>query len=295
MTDINIVSPAKINLTLEVGDVRPDGFHNIDSITQTIGITDQLNLSIAPEGHINVFCDFSGVPQGKDNIVFKACVVFFAYVGIRGGVNCEIIKTIPPESGLGGGSSNAAFTIMGLNKLFGCNLDDEKLIEIAASVGSDVPLFISSGTTRMQGRGEVITALPDAPELNLVVIRPSVGVSTAWAYSELDRVGRGVQWSTTSFCVDAINESNKVRMIKSMWNDFDLVVPQALESIQKCKDELEYYGASKAMLSGSGSCVFGVFNDAETADYVADQMSLKYTWVYATRTITRSECMSFVG
>lgn len=287
MDTIELDSYAKVNLTLEVLGRRPDGYHDIDSVVQVIGAADRLRISKTCAREIEVTADRADVPSGRENLVHRACEEFIRATGVRGGVSCDLSKGIPPQAGLGGGSGNAAAAIVGLNLLYDTGLSDEELVAIASKVGSDVPLFIIGGTVRMRGRGELVEPLPDAPEMHIVAAKPDVGVSTAWAYSELDKRGEREKIGASDEAERAIRDGDRERLIESMRNDFDSVVSEAVDDVRRAKEVVLAAGARRVMLCGSGSAVFGVFRSEGEASEAAEKLSRKLPWVLATRTISR--------
>ncbi len=289
MESIEIISRAKINLTLEVSDKREDGFHDIDSVVQVIDLADRLFISQAEPGIIEVSADAQGVPSGRANLVFRAFESFFEATGIAGGARCRLEKHIPAQAGLGGGSGNAAAAVLGLDQLYGTGLPRTKLAEIAANVGSDAPLFIYGGTVRMRGRGERIEVLPDAPQLDLVVVKPDVGVSTAWAYGELDKNVRPAQRQSSDEAQRAVTERDRDALIRSLWNDFDPVVSAAFEEILRAKQVLLESGARAAVLCGSGSAVFGVFDSRQQAKTAVGLVGRAFSRIFVTRTLGRQQ------
>ncbi|MCE5197470.1 4-(cytidine 5'-diphospho)-2-C-methyl-D-erythritol kinase [bacterium] len=289
MDQIELVSYAKINLTLEVLGKRPDGYHDIDSVVQIIDITDDLVITRADEGVITVASDVAGVPSGRRNLVFRACEEFFKETGTRGGAACFLRKRIPVQAGMGGGSGNAAATVVGLNRLYGCGLDVDKMAQIAASVGSDASLFVYGGTVRMRGRGDIIAPLPDAPELHLAVVKPGVGVSTAWAYSEMDRDVNRTGTHASDVMERAIVAGDRVGVVDGLYNDFDPVVSAVVGEVARAKSMLWKLGAENVLLSGSGSAVFGVFATQASAQQAVLGLCGEFSQVFLTRTVTRAE------
>ena len=287
MDRIKLCSYAKINLTLEVSAKRQDGYHDIDSIVQVIDIRDELEISKAEAGVIEVEANAADVPSGKNNLIYRAFEVFFEAVGINGGVRCDLKKHIPSQAGLGGGSGDAAAAILGLNQLYECGLPNEDLAQIAAKIGSDVPLFIYGGTVRMRGRGDLIKPLPDAPELNLVIIKPNVGVSTAWAYSELDKTEARTISGASDEAERAVLAHNREGLIYSLSNDFDPVVSAKIEKVREAKQSLIDCGAEAAMLAGSGSSVFGIFDSQNSAQTAVVKLKNSFKEVFVTRTLKR--------
>ncbi|MCE5324440.1 4-(cytidine 5'-diphospho)-2-C-methyl-D-erythritol kinase [bacterium] len=289
MDKVELVSYAKVNLTLEVSGKRADGYHEIDSIVQTIDITDDLIMTKAEPGVISVTCDTAGVPEGSGNIIYAACKEFFTRSGLHAGVECLLRKRIPMQAGLGGGSGNAAAAVAGLNRLYECGLEAKELAEIAAAAGSDAPLFIYGGTIRMRGRGEIIDPLPDAPQMHIVVVKPGVGVSTAWAYAELDKSNISRCESASQRAERAIRESDRDGLIAGMCNDFDPVVTAEFDEVRLAKSRLIETGAQRAMLSGSGSAVFGVFDTYDAARQAAMDLMGEFAQVFLTRTVGRDK------
>ncbi|MCL5102814.1 MAG: 4-(cytidine 5'-diphospho)-2-C-methyl-D-erythritol kinase [Armatimonadetes bacterium] len=291
MDEIRLFSYAKVNLTLEVSGLRTDGYHDIDSIVQLIDIADELVLTKIGDLAIEVTVDAPEVPSGRDNIVYAACREFFEGVGFRAGVRCDLTKSIPAQAGLGGGSGNAAAAIVGLNRLFESGLTDDEMAGIAAKVGSDAPLFIYGGTARMRGRGEIIDVLPDAPELDLVIVKPNTGVSTAWAYAELDNELCRTHRGATEAAARAVRNHERSELVRNLWNDFDPVVSRALDDVRAAKEALTARGAEAVLLSGSGSAVFGVFASREQAESVGAEMAGMFPHVFVSRTLMRRESL----
>jgi 4-diphosphocytidyl-2-C-methyl-D-erythritol kinase len=193
------------------------------------------------------------------------------------------------QAGLGGGSGNAAAAVAGLNRLHDCGLAAKELADIAAAAGSDAPLFIYGGTVRMRGRGEIVDSLPDAPQLHLVVIKPNVGVSTAWAYGELGKSHAGRCDCASQRAEKAVRDSDRDSLVASMCNDFDPVVVAAFDEIKLAKSRLMESGAERAMLSGSGSAVFGVFGTYELARQATMNLLGEFAQVFLTRTVGRDK------
>ncbi|MGC8863467.1 MAG: 4-(cytidine 5'-diphospho)-2-C-methyl-D-erythritol kinase [Armatimonadota bacterium] len=289
MQEIEIHSRAKVNLTLEVGERRADGYHEIDSVVQIIDLTDRLIVRKAPVGVIDVLVDGGGAPEGPENLVYKACEAFFMASGVDGGAQFVLRKNIPMQAGLGGGSGNAAAALAALDELYGTALSPGDLCAIASSVGSDAGLFVIGGTMRVGGRGDLIRALPDAPELHLVVVKPDVGVSTAWAYSRLDTMPRQQRQGASEQAERAVASGDREALIESLWNDFDQVVADVYSEVREAGEVLIGAGARRVMLCGSGSAVFGVFDSKEAARAAAKNVRGQFPRVFATRSLSRAE------
>ena len=289
MDRIELLSHAKVNLTLEVCGRRADGFHDIDSVAQVIDLADELSVSNAESGVIKVTIALGDAPAGRGNLVYRACEAFFDATGIRGGAKCILRKRIPAQAGLGGGSGNAAAAVVALDRLYQTHASLEALSAIAASVSSDAALFVCGGTVRMRGRGDQVSLLPDAPKLDLVIVKPGVGVSTQWAYSELDKRPHGKRGASDE-AQRAIGGGDRSALVTCLSNDFDPVVSEAFAEVHQARVALVRAGAERAVLCGSGSAVFGVFGSSEDARRAADSLREAFESVFVARTVTRREC-----
>lgn len=288
MKTTNLRSYAKINLTLDVSRRRPDGYHDIDSVAQVIDLYDELEVSRADDGDISIRVDGGEAPADRTNLVCRAAEVFFTHTGVGGGARFVLRKQIPARAGLGGGSGNAAAALAGLNRLYECGLSRGDVCALASRVGSDAALFVVGGTVRMRGRGEIVEPLPDAPRLELVVIKPPVGVSTAWAYAELDKRER-LSTGASDAAEAAVRAGDRAALIACLSNDFDPVMCALVPEIESAKRALLDVGALAAMLCGSGSAVFGVFGSQDAANQAASALSGAYPCVFVCRTLIRSE------
>jgi len=284
---VKLISRAKINLTLDVSRLRPDGYHDIDSVAVVIDLGDELEVWRA-DGGIDVRVESGDAPAGVDNLVYRAAEVFFRKTAIQGGAHFVLRKQIPAQAGLGGGSANAAAAIAALNRLYGRGLSRDELCAVAAKVGSDAALFIIGGTVRARGRGELVEPLPDAPELHLVVVKPEVGVSTAWAYAELDKRDR-VCGRASDRAEDAVKSGDRRALVEALSNDFDAIVSAAIPEIAQARQALLDAGADAAILAGSGSAVFGAFQSKDSASRAAKELRAHLPRVLPCRTLTRAE------
>ena len=292
MTNIRLRSWAKVNLALDVLGIRPDGYHELDSVVQVIDLCDQLEFRTAEFGVAEIVSDAPWLPAGSGNTVWQAGQAFMNKTGARGGFRCEIRKGIPARSGLGGGSGNAAATIAALDLLYQTRLSDQSKAELAGEVGSDAALFVLGGTVRMRGRGEIVEPLPDAPCLSMVIVKPEEGVSTPEAYRLLDTARRENRNSAEAVA-NAVMAGDGEAILAAMWNDFDPVIAEKLDSVRQAKLALMESGARKAMLTGSGSAVFGVYDDAEHARKAAGLLRGVFQFVSVVRSLSRREsCLS---
>ena len=255
--EISIKASAKINLTLEIGKTRPDGFHDILSVVQEIGLHDLVTIkkNINKNG-ISIKSNSNVIPLDPENIAFKAASIFMRSTGLDCGIDIHIQKNIPICAGLGGGSSDAAAVFLGLRELFKCEVCDEELCIMASRVGSDVPFFIYGGTAIMRGRGEEIISINKMPKTELVIVKPNFDISTKEAYTTWDKFNLAqTKLIKTYNMVKFINEIGKkseIEMIsKYMHNDFETITKNLYPEIIRLKDILSSLGAFAVQLTGT--------------------------------------------
>lgn len=276
-TEIIYSAPAKINLFLNVVGKRPDGYHDIESVMQTVSLFDILTITKEFEENskkIIITCDNSAVPCNEKNLCYKAAVLFFEAAGINSyNIKIHIEKHIPMAAGLGGGSSDAAAVITALDKLYNTNLPIEMLFEIGAKIGADVPFCIEGGIKAAKGIGNIFSKCAPIPECHILVACEGEGVSTPWAYSELDKVFNYSENNTLyNDYLDILSLGVLDKIAKSMYNIFELVILNERKTVLKIKTIMEEYGALKAMLSGSGPSVFGIYKDIEKAKKASEAL-----------------------
>lgn len=259
---------AKINLSLQVIGLREDGFHEIDSIMQSVSLFDNLTLSRQTAG-ITVKTSDLRIPSDERNIAYKAARVFLDKTGVEQGVKIEIEKNIPIAAGLAGGSADAAAVLVGLNQMFGTGLTGSDLINLAASVGSDVPFCIEGGTARCRGRGEIVEKLdiPEIGKLIFIIVKPEVSISTKWAYENFDRV----------FIAEKRLAGTHQQMTGiTLYNDLEKVVLPQYPEVEKIKKRLIHLGCPQALMSGSGSAVFGLADNELKAQTIYREVLKDY-------------------
>ncbi len=286
-------SYAKINLTLDVFSKRADGYHGIASIMQTISLHDTLTFALSEGEGIAFTCEMGeGVPVPTDstNLVVKAAQAAIEASGkpLERGISLHLEKRIPAQAGLGGGSSNAAIALKGVNRLLDLGLNERQLHDCAASLGSDVPFFLYGGTAVARGRGEQITPLDDAPRLSLVVVKPEENVSTGWAYGELDAIPDRASHRATKRMEEALREGDSGRVIAFQSNDFELPVFQHFPRLAWLHDEMLMAGALTAHLCGSGSALYAVTATDADAERMANLLRKRHSNVHATYSLPRS-------
>lgn len=278
-TKMRIPAYAKINLFLDVMEKREDGFHNIRSIMHRITLCDYLicEKREGDESFINVTCPKSYIPQGEGNLVWRAAKLFFDTFGITDyKVDFVIEKHIPMAAGLAGGSADAAAALVLLNELFDVHATTEKLCEIGAILGSDVPFCIDGVTSITTGRGEIMEKIDCSPEFIFVVSKGGEGISTPRAYKQIDEMYGDTlknDFGNLNGAVNAVTSGDAEKLAKYAYNTFESVVLPIHAEASEAKNIMLENGAVFAMLSGSGPSVFGVFNTVEEAERVSTVLS----------------------
>lgn len=257
MKELRLNAYAKVNLSLDVLGRRPDGYHDVETVLHTVELHDTVVLREA-EGGIRVVCDHRRVPTDEQNLVFRTAQLLRETCGVDRGVEVEVRKRIPPASGLGGGSSDAAVTLLGLAQMWKLRLDHAQLVDLASRVGSDVPFFLVGGAALATGRGERLRFLPTLPATWVVLACPDVEVPTAWAYAQLD-LAAVARRPDTARMVEALRAEDVVAVARELCNVFEPVVSARYPQVQEWKRRLLEAGALGASMTGTGPAVFGLF------------------------------------
>jgi 4-diphosphocytidyl-2-C-methyl-D-erythritol kinase len=285
-SSLQIKSYAKINWTLEVLFKREDGYHELRTIYQTVSLHDRLRIT-ATDGPIEIACEDARVPCDETNLAFKAAALLREATGTTKGARIEIEKLIPVAAGLGGGSSNAAATLLGLVKLWQVEIDERQLTHIAVALGSDVPFFLIGGTGLGVGRGEEVSSIEQLHCEHLMLVNPGFAVSTRDAYEKLSRLTTSEAASNILFTLLAAKGISGLPLVAR--NDLEEAVLAAHPEIAEVKRRLSSLGAIHAQMSGSGATVFGVFDNSQTTEQAeAEMRSLGY-WAQRVRTVDRQE------
>jgi 4-diphosphocytidyl-2-C-methyl-D-erythritol kinase len=277
-----------VNLFLRVGAVRPDGYHDLLSVFQTVSLCDELHLLPRKE-EIRVVCRPPEVPR-EENLCLLAARRLQAVAGVGPGVEIRLEKAIPSQAGLGGGSADAAATLLGLNRLWGLQLSRETLAEAALSVGSDVPYFLQGGAALVSGRGELVRPLAYAPGLEFVIARPPGGIATAEAYAQLDRLRQAagrVACPGPGPLLLALAKGDRAEIARRLHNDFSQVVAQMNPDIMTLKEEMLASGCLGAEVCGSGSAVFGIAASAAQAAETSKRLAARWPWATAASSVGR--------
>lgn len=255
MHALTLSSPAKVNLRLEVFGKRSDGYHNLRNLMERVSIHDEVEIKIVEKG-LQVYCDHEDVPNDESNTAFKALKEILAYSSRNVGVEVNIKKRIPIASGMGGGSSNAATVIKGINHLLKLKLSKEKLIKIGQKIGSDVPFFLFEGPALAEGMGEQLSKIKTMPKLLFLIINPGIKVSTQAVYQKInsDRNGRRLEEIPNIY-------RTKRDVAKILSNDLEKVTIREFPVIGEIKEEMMKNDAIASLMTGSGPTVFGIFSD----------------------------------
>jgi len=262
-SEITVIAPAKINLILRILDRRPDGFHNLWSVMQTVGLDDEVQIRLrADRQDIRLKCDAAQLVADQSNLVYRAAAEVLTRAQQSIGLDLELRKRIPMGAGLGGGSSDAAATIIGLNRLLQLEWSPTQMAEVGQSLGSDVPFFLFAPSAFVAGRGETVRPVVVEGVRWVVLVNPGFGVNTKWAYQELSATRTAVTpLSLVQRELDRQSRVSWAQLIAAAENDFEVPVFAAHGKLQEMKKSLQAYGAEVALLSGSGATVFGVFAD----------------------------------
>ena len=257
MDHITIKAPAKINLSLDITGTRPDGYHFLRTVMQSVSLFDTVTVTKNKEPGITISCDKPEVPCDESNIAYRAAAAFFEQTDIElTGLHIQIKKEIPAQAGLGGGSTDGAAVIAALNELCSTQLPVSRLQEIGLLAGADIPFCISGGTALAEGIGEILTPLSRCPNCWMVLCKPPIGVSTAAAYQKFDEAGIVTPVCTDSL-VGALIAGDLADACRYMQNVFEILLP--LPEVMAIETFLRQNGALNAVMSGSGSAVYGIF------------------------------------
>lgn len=279
--NITVKAYGKLNLLLEIAGRQSDGYHVLNTVMQSVSCYDLLDISLQQGSGIEIICNKEGFPCDETNLIYKACTSFQEFTGIDfgGKISVKVEKNLPSMAGMGGGSADCAAMLTALNVMYNTFLDEEKLCEIGVKSGADVPFCITGGTRLCQGIGDKIHKLI-TPECYFVVIKPDVSISTAEAYRRYDALENHPCHSTDMF-LKALASGNIYSICLAMNNVLELALESEKEEIDKAKQVLMKQGALTSLMTGSGSAVFGVFTDKESAEYALNCIHQEENYSYA--------------
>lgn len=265
MNRIQLKAYAKINLGLDVLRKRPDGYHEVRMIMQTINLHDKLSIKITEEPSIKINTNLPYLPSDENNLVVKAASLLKKEFGIKQGVYIDLEKRIPVSAGMAGGSTDAASTLYGMNQLFHLNLSKDELMSYGLRLGADVPYCLMRGTALSEGIGEKLTPLPAFPKCFVLLVKPPINVSTKYVYEHL-KLDDPLTHPNIDAIIDSITKNHLERSCALFGNILESVTETEYPIIKDIKNILLEYGALTALMSGSGPTVFGIFSDKKTAE-----------------------------
>lgn len=271
MRSVSLKARAKINLTLDVTGVRDDGYHLVEMIMQTISLCDTVQMRKEVKKGIWLKCNVKWLPCDEGNIAYRAAAKMMDKFNIQEGVSISITKKIPIAAGLAGGSTDCAAVLKGMNILFELGLSENELMEIGAELGSDVPFCIMEGTAIAEGVGERVTRISPCPEMDMVLVKLPVSVSTPTVYKRLDAVDITYHPDTRAM-LESIENRDVKAISSALSNVLELVTIKMHPRIDEIKAALVEKGAIGAVMSGSGPSVFGIFKDKQAACLAADEI-----------------------
>ncbi len=269
MNRLELNAYAKVNLGLDVLRRREDGYHELRMIMQTVDLYDTLTLEKTEEPGISMTCNVEGLPCDERNLVYKSAKLMFDTYELPGGIRMHLEKRIPMAAGMAGGSTDAAAVFNGINELYDLKESKERLCELGVKIGADVPYCIVGGTALSEGIGEVLTQLPNVPDCIVLIAKPDFDVSTKYVYENL-HANSLTYHPDIDAQVAAIRAGDLAGVVKVMDNVLETVTEKKYTEISTIKKMMEENGAMRAMMSGSGPTVFGLYEDAKSAEVAAE-------------------------
>ncbi|MEK7397094.1 MAG: 4-(cytidine 5'-diphospho)-2-C-methyl-D-erythritol kinase [Candidatus Poribacteria bacterium] len=288
MDKLIVHANAKINLFLEVLDKRTDGYHNIETVFQSIDLHDTLIFKEQKAGVINLSSDNKDLPLGSSNLISKACELLLKESGKNYGVDIQLIKRIPIGAGLAGGSADAGGTLIGLNEFWELGYSIGDLVELGKKLGADVPFCMIGGTALGKERGDSITKLKPLSNVYVVIANPGFEVSTAYAYASLANLGLTRSKKNGNIIVDDINNSDVLAIAKNLYNAFEQLVINEHPIIREIKAEMQNLGALGALMTGSGPTVFALTDDISVAENIKRKLESRVRFCVISQTSNHS-------
>ena len=282
MKSINEKAFAKINISLDVIGKRPDGYHEMLMVMQSVTLSDDVYVELRQGSEVTAQTNLRFIPCDDRNLAVRAAKVFFKAQGISDtGAFIRIKKNIPVGAGMAGGSSDAAAVLRALNTLYGKPYDRHGLEALAVGIGSDVAFCVSGGTVLATGRGEMLLPLPSLPDCNIVVCKPEFSISTPELFRKLDSVKLRCHPDSAGIC-EALIDGDLSKLARRMYNVFEDVPDRRMSSIAEIKNRMLDCGALGAIMTGTGSAVFGIFPDRQSAEATEKTLSAEYKSVFLT-------------
>ena len=285
---LTVKCPAKVNLFLEVHGMRPDGYHEIETVMQAVTLYDDVVVCPTDGGRITLDCSAPGLPGGAENLAHRAAECIRREAGLSAGISITLEKRIPHGAGLGGGSSDAAGVLAGLNELFGLGLNGERLCELGSGLGSDVPFFLHGGTALCEGRGERVTPVSTELMVHYVICWPGRTLATAEVYQNLSRMGLTSGKRGASLTVESLVRGDFVSVRANVFNRLDEAAASLVPDIARVKQLLARVACQAAFVTGSGAAVYTLFDSADRAREVAEALrGQEAVWVFLAHTEAR--------
>lgn len=276
---------AKVNLTLDVLGKREDGYHDIKSIMQTISLRDDIEIDVGTGKPWNLLCDKEHIPTDETNLAWKAAKLFFDTIGKDpDGLEIRIVKRIPVQAGLGGGSADAAAVLRALNRHYGSPLSLPALAELGAQIGSDVPFCVLCGTAVVEGKGDRLRKLPDMPDCIFVVCKPEFSVSTPELYAKIDE--KAIATRPNHQAVEsAILAGDLLGVVNNVCNVFDPIVTEEHMELNYIKSIMNSYDGVGMQMTGSGSAVYAMVGEFEAAAVICNMLKENYPQIYIAKPV----------
>lgn len=282
MEKITINARAKVNLSLDVTGRRDDGYHLVEMVMQTVDLKDVIEIEKKEGNGIEIGCDFKGMPNQEDNLIYKAAKLLKDTYDIHSKIVIKLKKGIPVAAGMAGGSADAAGTLVGINELFSLGLKSDELKKLGLKLGADVPFCIEGGTYLASGIGEKLQKIK-TPNLDILIVKPDGEVSTKVVYDAYDKISPSKRPDNMNL-IKGIKEGNIPLIVDSMYNVLWEVTRETITDVDNIIAKMESLGATKAMMTGSGPTVFGIFEDLNKLKNAKEFFETRYKETYQTKT-----------
>ena len=279
---VKVIAPAKLNFLLDIIGLDEKNYHLMEMIMQTIDIFDTITIKERTDSQITLECDDKSIPCDERNICYKCAKLFLEKANIQTGVNINIEKVIPQQAGMAGGSADGAGVLVGLNELFKTDYTIQDLCDIGVKVGADIPFCLVGGTAKVEGIGEKITKISEFKGYDILVVKPQVGISTKEAFDTFDKQNIKARNNIDSM-VKAIEENDISLFCKNMYNALEFV--SGVKEISEIEQIMIENKAKGALMTGSGSAVFGIFDNTESAKNCKELLSKRYPQTYLCHTV----------
>jgi len=271
--ELTLWAAAKVNLYLNILGKRSDGYHEIESIMQSITLYDKLILKPLKQG-IKILSNKPDLPLDRENICYRTAEFFLQKTNLKQGLQIEIHKAIPLKAGLGGGSTDAAATLWGMNKLFQLEVPLSDLTKWASFLGADIPFCLQGGTSLVRGKGEILVPLPPLKNGWLILLNPAIPISTSWVYENI-KIELTKKKLNAKLLAKSIRKEDLSGISKSLYNKLEEVVLERFPLIKLIKDEMEKAGVKGALMTGSGSTIFGIVENKEEGKDILNKLQGK--------------------